>query len=481
MPNLRSDFYEAWDLTEPAGPRRSRLFSLEPISVGTADVESLTGYIARLADAHSVSTGALVSHELVPHLGRRHLEAYPDSGLSSLWRSARAVNGTLELAKDMVTALGAVTGRHELRLLTMLPWAAVLDRKGLLRHDRAWCAVCYREWQQHARPIYEPLIWSLAPVTVCPQHGQPLETRCPHPGCRRTLLYLSTRSRPGFCSLCQGWLGAPHAPGHEVTVPGGPESRHEWIRRVVGEFLAAGPRLAVPPTRDVIAESVVRCARALTGGSVSKLARLCDIDPETVHQWQHGTSLGLHMLLRVCWHLGVTPLEFVTQPSSMTLTRAAIPTGARDGWPKDGSRRHRRDSDLIRQQVQAAIEADGESPRSTAQITKDLGRRYDELYRVCPDLLRQIAFRYRVATRERSTRRVERIRTEVREAVAHLHAQGVYPSVNRVRAMLSQPVLLRLPAARQAWLDALREHGWEMGGHRTKAYQEIPSGHLDGD
>jgi hypothetical protein len=469
MPNLQSDFYEAWDLAEPIGPCRSRLFNLEPIGLETADVESLTGYIARLADAHSVSTGALVSHELVPHLGRRHLEAYPDSGLSSLWRSARAVNGTLELAKDMVTALEAVTGRHELRLLTMLPWAAVLDRKGLLRHDRAWCAACYSDWQHDERPIYEPLIWSLAPVTVCLQHRQPLETRCPHPGCRRTLLYLSTRSRPGFCSLCQGWLGAPLAPGHEVTVPGGPESRHEWIGRVVGELLAAGPRLEAPPTPDAMAESVMRCARALTGGTVSTLARLCDIDTETMNQWRHGTSPGLSILLRTCWNLGVTPLEFVTQPNSMTLTRVALPTGTRNGWPKGGPRRHRRDSDLVRQQVQAAIDADGESPRSAAQIAKDLGLRYDELYRACPDLLHRIAARYGVATRERSTRRVEKIRTEVREAVARIHAQGVYPSVNRVRAMLSRPILLRLQAARQAWLDALREHGWEIGGQRRKA------------
>jgi len=466
MPTLQPDCYDAWDLTEPAGPGRSRLFHLEPIGVGTADVESLTGYIARLAETHSVSTGALVSHVLVPHLGRRHLEAHPDSGLSSLWRSARAVNGTLGLAKDLVTALEAVTGRRELRLLTMLPWATVLDRKGLLRHDRAWCAACYREWQQHARPIYEPLIWSLAPVTVCPQHRQPLATRCPHPGCRRTLLYLSTRSRPGFCSLCHGWLGEPHGPGHEVTVTQGPETRHEWIGRVVGELLAAGPRLEAPPTRDAMAESVMRCARALTGGTVSKLARLCDIDTETMNQWRHGTSPGLHMLLRVCWRLLVTPLEFVTQPSSMTLTRAALPKGARDGWPKDGPQRHRRDSGLIRQQVQAAIDADGESPRSVAQIAKDLGLRYDDLYRMCPDLRRQIASRYRVATRERSTRRVETIRTEVREAVASIHAQGVYPSVNRMRAILPRKAILRYAAAREAWLEALRDVGWGIGGQR---------------
>ena len=45
-------------------PPRSRLYSLEPIGVGTAMVESLTGYVARLAEAHSVSAGDLVGRVL---------------------------------------------------------------------------------------------------------------------------------------------------------------------------------------------------------------------------------------------------------------------------------------------------------------------------------------------------------------------------------------------------------------------------------
>lgn len=42
----------------------SRLYSLPPQGIGTAFVESLIGYIARLAEAHSVHTGTLVVREL---------------------------------------------------------------------------------------------------------------------------------------------------------------------------------------------------------------------------------------------------------------------------------------------------------------------------------------------------------------------------------------------------------------------------------
>ena len=40
---------EIWDLKLPLIPKRSRLYNLEPIGFETPDIESLTGYIARLA------------------------------------------------------------------------------------------------------------------------------------------------------------------------------------------------------------------------------------------------------------------------------------------------------------------------------------------------------------------------------------------------------------------------------------------------
>ena len=56
---------ECWELMVPAPiPKRSRLYSLEPMNVGTAEVESLTGYVARIAEAHCVTVSDLVGAEL---------------------------------------------------------------------------------------------------------------------------------------------------------------------------------------------------------------------------------------------------------------------------------------------------------------------------------------------------------------------------------------------------------------------------------
>ena len=63
--------YSIWEPEVPQIiPERSRLYSLNPIGIGTPQVESLTGYIARLAEAHVLSVGDLV--------GRYHALHAPD-------------------------------------------------------------------------------------------------------------------------------------------------------------------------------------------------------------------------------------------------------------------------------------------------------------------------------------------------------------------------------------------------------------------
>ena len=58
--------FDSWDSIPPVLPPRSRLYTLKPVGIGTPFVESLSGYIARLADAHAVSVGDLVGRELSP-------------------------------------------------------------------------------------------------------------------------------------------------------------------------------------------------------------------------------------------------------------------------------------------------------------------------------------------------------------------------------------------------------------------------------
>ena len=55
---------EAWDLAIEPFTARSRLYSVAPVGIGTVFVESLSGYVERLAVAHAVSVGSLAGKEI---------------------------------------------------------------------------------------------------------------------------------------------------------------------------------------------------------------------------------------------------------------------------------------------------------------------------------------------------------------------------------------------------------------------------------
>jgi hypothetical protein len=68
QPMHNATLYKGWEVQRTEVNGRSYLFHLPPIGIGTAEVESLTGYISRLAAAHAVETGVLVNRELPPRI-----------------------------------------------------------------------------------------------------------------------------------------------------------------------------------------------------------------------------------------------------------------------------------------------------------------------------------------------------------------------------------------------------------------------------
>jgi hypothetical protein len=182
--------YESWGRPDPKCtlPKRSYLYHLQPIAVGSTYVESLTGYIARLAEAHSVATGALLALELRPCVSTGSGAASREQKRlqnSSFIYDAHILNGLGDCPRKWVQVLESLTGRVSLHSLTMLNWGQVISNCDPLRRVRAWCPHCYDSWRSTNRPIYEPLLWNICAVTVCRIHGRPLERCAARIGCIR--------------------------------------------------------------------------------------------------------------------------------------------------------------------------------------------------------------------------------------------------------------------------------------------------------
>ena len=217
---------------------RSRLYGLDPVGIGTPFVESLSGYVARLADAHAVSVGDLVGRELVafaskPLISFGRFMKQNRATSHGFHTQAQAVNGLGESPQRRTEALEKGTHRTMLRFLTMSAFNGVLSRQSLLRRERAWCPRCYEDWQETGKVIYEPLIWTIGLVTLCPHHLQPLVETCRL--CGRQSAPLAVYSRPDYCSHCQEWLG--DSGRQDSPVVGQETDIAVWRARETGELL----------------------------------------------------------------------------------------------------------------------------------------------------------------------------------------------------------------------------------------------------
>src|SRR5262249_6503336 len=156
----------AWACSNWTAP--SRLNNLKPIGTATPHIESLTSYFIRLSWSHCLSPGRLFAVVLAPLLNKAYLSKTHNrtAWLSrSLRARSAAINGTGLIALNWTTRLEQLTGRCDLRALTLLPWAGALSQRHLLRSRRAWCPLCIHARNSEHLLLYEPLLWSIQLVT----------------------------------------------------------------------------------------------------------------------------------------------------------------------------------------------------------------------------------------------------------------------------------------------------------------------------
>ena len=391
--------FESWSLSGPALPPRSRLYSLEPIGVGTAVVESLTGYVARLAEAHSVSVGDLVGRVLSEFVNpldpiiTAAAKAFRIDG-HGFRACSYAVTGVTERAEKWVQALEAATSRPDLRFLTLLPFRDVLPDQ-LFRRRRAWCAVCFHQWRERGQVVYEPLLWAFHVSSQCPVHGRPLDCLCRR--CGRMLSPLGVFSRPGHCERCDAWLGTSDA-NSDRTSPSSPVGEDEARSCAqVGGLLAMLPQVDPVAARESFRRGLVTYLEQAADGNILALAQHIRCPFSILRSWLAGATVPrLETLLRTCRSLN-TPASSLFAPSGPTPFNIAA---VREAMTRAGNRgvSPSRHASEIRQALLAAL--DEGAPRSLAAVARSLGYTSTErLYQADRILCHKIAARYRQSGR----------------------------------------------------------------------------------
>lgn len=304
---------ELWKPPNLTLPPRSRLHSLEPVGSGTWRVESLTGYIARLAESHTVTTEALFGIELVPLVNRPYLNILTKSPrlMFAFHRAVHGLNGMGALAEDWSTALETLTLRKGLRFLTMLTWRYLITDLALLRKTRAWCSMCYDEQLRSNSPVYDQLLWTLEEVKVCPRHLRGLGVRCPL--CNRESIPFTRKMRVGHCSHCGEWLGSVRGTVNTEEA----ETVTDLAERVetatmIGEMLANAPNLKNLYSKEHLSSSLNKYIRHFPPHCLNIYANLIKVSPHVVSGLANGDNrIRLGVLIRICRAFKCSVLDFL--------------------------------------------------------------------------------------------------------------------------------------------------------------------------
>lgn len=307
---------DLWNMTSVETPTRSRLFSLEPIGMGTSLQESLSSYMVRLAHAHMVTPLVLANRELLP---RTNIKVGRAAVGSFTMKDAKTLNGLNKYATEATRCFQELTLRNDLINGTLLPWRDVLDGRatGLLSKHPRWCPFCFVEWRAQGVEPYLPLLWFLTPAKQCPMHMKLLEEKCPH--CDRHQPFVPKHYHMDHCSYCGhslAFVSKPHK--WRDDMPGKSFSR--FASESVAEMISKGPEVAGFATHDRLREQFNNLIQILGGGNREEMHRRLGLREKTTTGWiRDGQRPTIDSLLLICYRLNLSPVRFLSESLSEKL------------------------------------------------------------------------------------------------------------------------------------------------------------------
>jgi transcriptional regulator with XRE-family HTH domain len=448
---------EWWNMAEVHIPERSILYSPAPIGMGTVLGESLTSYLARLAEAHCVYPGILLREMILPMLEEAEAQGN-GSDQHPLWRrdgsGSHLINVTGSRAQAALQILETLTMRTDLRGLSLTALTEVLPLRGLTRSRLAWCPICYEEWQVNEQTVYDPLLWKFREISLCVRHGVSLQTFCPH--CARSLPHLAWRSRPGYYPFCAWPLFGEQAERQESIDLETPEfAWQQWASEALGAVVAWLPSVQGSLSRERIRLAANHVVERLAGGNIAAFARFLDLPRNTVENWCQGKRIPeMDMLLRLCYRLNLSLCEI------LFLEVEALQPRLQDPIPEARFQSRKRiaiDKEQLFHLLEEAASSTEDPPPSLQEVGQQLGYRPTTLYKINRSACHTIAERFTAYRCQIREKRLQGYREEIRRVAFLLQTEKVALTRKHIGRYLEQPAILRDPKVRDLLQEVCRE------------------------
>ncbi|WP_319240212.1 TniQ family protein [uncultured Propionivibrio sp.] len=407
-------------------PPRSRLFSLAPGGAGTPDQEGLLSLLIRTCHAHAVNPRLVIRDifsEAEPSIRRIPTAAFYQ-------HLAGTMNGLGKYAELFVSAMEKLTGRTNLRVLTMLPWQSLFPHngQGMLARHRRWCPVCLHQQRLNSEVAAWPLIWSLDTYSFCRRHLVPLEHCCP--SCGKAQPFVPSYPDLGICSHCHRPLGCRHEP-QEVS-----EFQH-WIADALSGIVEQQSETGFSPSLEVFHKFLVGQVEAHTEGNRAAFCRALGLNEFAISGWLNkGERPSITQFLTICYGTKTMPWEVFYNPHSIsTVGQLLLPKEKlrnRNPCKRPIPVRHAE----LRQELLEHLTKGTEL--SVSAIAGDLRVTRSFLRYWFPDTCKSLSLRSRAAAQDRTRLRHCSQTLRVKAAVRRLRESGEWPSYRKVGNLLKQ-------------------------------------------
>lgn len=431
-------------------PQHSYLYNIEPGGLKTEYIESLTSYITRLSEVHSVYTGTLLNKVLAQRLNKEYISKYAVNGGNGFLDSAHALNGTHKNASDFAGIISALTCRNDIQYMTMTTWRDVIPTKGLLKGSLSWCPKCYEDMRESGVPIFSPLLWNFNVTEICTKHGTKLASVCPN--CNRKIPYLHRKGCVGFCPKCNLWLGNSPKDLNDKSVID--IEYNNWVNSNIGELIRLAPILKCIPKRENLTNNINNLIYNTCNG-ILNFERYTGFSKATVSDWSSGKSIPtLNKLLFIGYRFEVMLKDLLIN-ADITVKTSRLAGGEPNIAPENKKGKRKLCYIQLSEELEKYLQADKSIPMSQVAQKMCINKRV--LYRIFPDLCKQISKKYKQSLEKSRMERAKKIKQEVDNTIENLLANGQYPGRRKIEMNLSNKILLREKVAKEAWKSKLGE------------------------
>lgn len=423
------------------GLPRSVLHALEPIGLGTPEVESLTSYFCRLANSHACTTNDLTQLVIDKvEQGRWNTYQAGDGKSRFVWHE-RSVSGVGDGALTWASVLSELTGVSGLDRLTLLPLRLVLAPKALMAQQARWCPHCLDEDLRSGRTPYLRLAWDIGVNKFCAIHRTPLVNLCGQ--CKRSnIRHTANFVVPGWCTACDHFLGYPEPlgldkKGHDEAAISLEQSQK------IGELLAAssdGLELRFQADLQGLHTAIEKLTEEMDGGVCAHFAKRIGMRKSTIHHWRiERSALTLHALVRLSIHCDISLPQLVQGRLEQWKAPPELrQLGLSFSYPQKRGHRTPRQHDWVA--IRSYLRNQLESPvvRSLAEIALDLDIDDRYLYIQATNEARMIGDRYVQHLRRVAKKNELEQLHQLREAAKVIRQEGDSVTVGAVRQVLGR-------------------------------------------